>query len=260
MPTTGWLRWMAAGRAVEVGVAEGEDAAVGGHLPVAAAVGGGGHAHHRSVQRKGAGRPVEVGVAEGEEAAVGGHLPVAAAVGGGGHAHHRPVEVLPAHRPVEPGVAEGEQPAVGGDVPVPLVVAGRCHPDDRLGEVTGTGLVQPPGQLGVLVEHRPRPLAQRVPARAGDLVVLDDPGVLGVVPGDGDADGPVGVVGDHGRVLQPDGPGAQGGHHLCAPPVVDDQAVGRRDQHVVVAAPGEVGGGDAADDRCPRWPGASPAW
>ncbi len=34
-----------AGRAVEGGVAEGEDAAVGGDLPVAAAVRGGGHAH-----------------------------------------------------------------------------------------------------------------------------------------------------------------------------------------------------------------------
>ena len=35
----------AAHRAVEAGVAEGEDAAVGGHQPVPAAVGGGRHAH-----------------------------------------------------------------------------------------------------------------------------------------------------------------------------------------------------------------------
>ena len=35
----------AAGGPEELGVAEGEDAAVGGHQPVAAALGHGGHAH-----------------------------------------------------------------------------------------------------------------------------------------------------------------------------------------------------------------------
>ncbi len=71
---------MAAHRPVEGGVAEGEEAAVGGHQPVALAVGRGGHAHHRLVQTHASGRPVEAGVTEGEEAAVGGHLPIALAV------------------------------------------------------------------------------------------------------------------------------------------------------------------------------------
>ena len=93
MPTMGALRWMAAGGAVEPGVAEGEDAAVGGHQPVAAAVGGGRHAHDGGVEVDVAGGAVEPGVAEGEDAAVGGHQPVAAAVGGGGHAHDGGVEV-----------------------------------------------------------------------------------------------------------------------------------------------------------------------
>ena len=50
---------MAAGGAVEAGVAEGEDAAVGGHQPVALAVGRGGHAHDGLVEVDAAGRAVE---------------------------------------------------------------------------------------------------------------------------------------------------------------------------------------------------------
>ena len=46
-------------RAVEGGVAEAEDPAVAGHLPVAAARGGGGHRHHRGGQRPPAHRAVE---------------------------------------------------------------------------------------------------------------------------------------------------------------------------------------------------------
>ena len=44
----GWFERDVAGGAVELGVAEGEDAAVGGDQPVAAAVGGGGHADDRA--------------------------------------------------------------------------------------------------------------------------------------------------------------------------------------------------------------------
>ena len=40
----------------------------------------------------------------------------------------------------------------------------------------------------------------------------------------------------------------RGSRDLGAAAVVDDQAVGRRDQHVVVAAAGEVGSGDPPDD------------
>ena len=64
-----------------MGVAEGEDAAVVGDQPVAAAVGGGGHADDGLVEGDAAGGAVEAGVAEGEDAAVVGHQPVALAVG-----------------------------------------------------------------------------------------------------------------------------------------------------------------------------------
>src|SRR4029077_663770 len=109
--------------------AEGEDAAVGGDQPVAAAVGGGGHADDGLVEVEAAGGAVEPGVAEGEDAAVGGDEPVvapgggggpaggagelvAAPVGGGGHADDGLVEVEAAGGAVEPGVAEGEDAAV----------------------------------------------------------------------------------------------------------------------------------------------------
>ena len=95
-----------------------EDAPVGGHQPVAPAVGGGGHVHDGSVEVDVAGGAVEGGVAEAEDAAVGGHQPVAPTVGGGGHAHDRSVQVTPAHGAVE-GLAEGEDPAVGGRHPIP---------------------------------------------------------------------------------------------------------------------------------------------
>src|SRR5258706_540625 len=73
----------------EAGVAEGEDAAVGGHEPVAVAGGRGRHAHDRLVQPQVAGRPGEGGVAEGEDAAVTGDEPVAPGgrAGGGQRSH-----------------------------------------------------------------------------------------------------------------------------------------------------------------------------
>src|SRR5207302_1019450 len=66
-----------AGGAVEGGVAEGEDAAVGGDQPVAVAGGGGGHADDGSVEPDVAGGAVVGGVAEGDDAAAG--LPAPAA-------------------------------------------------------------------------------------------------------------------------------------------------------------------------------------
>ena len=63
----GLLRVTAAGRAVEAGVAEGEDPAVGGHQPVALAVGGRGHAHDGLVEGEATDRPVEAGVTESED-------------------------------------------------------------------------------------------------------------------------------------------------------------------------------------------------
>ena len=69
---------LATHRAVELGVAEGEDPAVGGDQPVPPPVGVGRHADDRLVQRHGPGRAVELGVAEGEDPAVGGDQPVPA--------------------------------------------------------------------------------------------------------------------------------------------------------------------------------------
>ena len=67
----------AAAGAVEGGVAVVEDAPVGGHEPVAPAVGGGGHGHDGPVEAHAAARAVEGGVAVVEDAPVGGHEPVA---------------------------------------------------------------------------------------------------------------------------------------------------------------------------------------
>src|SRR5439155_13327228 len=70
---------LAAHRAEEGGVTEGEDAAVGGVHPVAVARRGRGHADDRLVERLAAHRAEEAGVTEGEDAAVGGVQPVALA-------------------------------------------------------------------------------------------------------------------------------------------------------------------------------------
>ena len=80
---------MLAGGAVERGVAEGEDAAVGGDEPVAVAGGRGGDADDGRGEAAAAGGAVERGVAEGEDAAVGGDEPVAVARRGRGDADDR---------------------------------------------------------------------------------------------------------------------------------------------------------------------------
>ncbi len=118
------------GRALEHGVAEGEDATVARRHPVALAVGGRRHADHGLVEMDAARRPVVAGVAEVEDAAVGGHLPVALAVWGGGHAHDGRVQVLAGRRAVGAGVTEGIDAAVGGHLPVALAVGGGGHAHD----------------------------------------------------------------------------------------------------------------------------------
>ena len=95
-----------------------EDAAVGGHQPVALAVGGGRHAHDGLVERQVAGRPVEGGVAVVEDPAVGGHQPVALAVRGGRHAHDGLVQRHAAGRTGKGRSALAEDAAVGGHEPV----------------------------------------------------------------------------------------------------------------------------------------------
>ena len=82
-----------AGGAVELRVAEGEDATVGSHHPVALSIGGGRHADDGLVQMDGPGRAVEIGVAVGEHTAVGRHHPVPAARRRRRHAHDGLVEV-----------------------------------------------------------------------------------------------------------------------------------------------------------------------
>src|ERR1035437_7949570 len=125
MPTMGWFRWPPCrrwagsggrhaddglveghrpGGAVEGGVAEGEETAVGRHLPVATAVRRRRDAHDRLVERLATHGAVELGVAEGEETAVGRHLPVATAVRRRRDAHDRLAERPATHGAVEPGV------------------------------------------------------------------------------------------------------------------------------------------------------------
>src|SRR5206468_3887077 len=70
-----------AGGAEEGGVAEGEDAAVGGQQPVALAGGRCGHADDGLGELEVAGGARELGGAEGEDAAVGGNQTVALARG-----------------------------------------------------------------------------------------------------------------------------------------------------------------------------------
>ena len=84
---------LATHRAVEGGVTEGEDPAVGGHEPVALARRGGRHAHDGLVEVLAAHRAVEDSVTKGEDSAVGGTQPVALARGSGRNAHDGLVEV-----------------------------------------------------------------------------------------------------------------------------------------------------------------------
>src|SRR5581483_11220117 len=88
----GLVELRAAHRALEAGVAEGEDAAVGGHQPVALAGGGRDERLDRGVEPGAAHRAVEPGVAEGEDAAVAGHHVVALARGRRDRVEDGPVE------------------------------------------------------------------------------------------------------------------------------------------------------------------------
>ena len=102
----------------EGGVPVGEDAAVGGHQPVASTVGAGRHAHDRAGQAYGPGRALEAGVTEGVDTAVRTDQPVTAPVGGGGHAHDRPSR-WSAKEVAEGGGVEGVDVALRPHFPVP---------------------------------------------------------------------------------------------------------------------------------------------
>ena len=107
-------------------VAVAEDAAVGGHEPVATTVRGGGHAHDGLVEVDAAGAAVELGIAEAEDPPVRGNEPVAAAIRGGRHADDRFVQWFAAHGAVELHVAEGEHATVRGHLPVSAAVIGHA--------------------------------------------------------------------------------------------------------------------------------------
>ena len=125
------------------GGTEGEEAAVGGHLPVALACGG-----WRSCPRSGhrvASRPSSrrTGRCRRRTGRRRRPPPSSPCRGGGGHAHDRGVEWHPAHRAVELGGAEGEEAAVAGHLPVALACAGGgqahhrgrrapCRPSSRI--------------------------------------------------------------------------------------------------------------------------------
>ena len=95
MPTIRLVEVVPPHGAEEARVAVGEDAAVGGHEPVAVGARSAGHAHDGLVQRRAARTAVVAGVTEVEDAAVGRHeavaltavevAPEAVVVGGGLH-------------------------------------------------------------------------------------------------------------------------------------------------------------------------------
>src|SRR2546421_6087746 len=91
------------GGAEEAGVAESEDAAAGGHEPVALAGRGGGHAHDRLVEMEGPGGAEEAGTSVVEDPAVRRDQPVALAGRGGGNAHDRVVRGCRTRRSRQPG-------------------------------------------------------------------------------------------------------------------------------------------------------------
>ena len=118
---------LCAGAAEKRRVAEGEDAAVGGHQPVAVAVGSRRHADDRLVEVNRSGAAVELRVPVGEDTAVGRDQPVAVLVRRRRHAHHRTVEMDAAGGAEEARVGEAEHAAVAGGHPVAAAARSEAH-------------------------------------------------------------------------------------------------------------------------------------
>ena len=135
----GLVQGLTTAGAEESGVAVAEHAAVGGHQPVAPAVGRGRHADDGLVQGLTTAGAEEFGVAIAEDTAVRCHQPVAPAVGRGRHADDRLVQGLAAAGAEEPGVAVVEDTAVGRRQPVATSVRSGRAPDDRRVERDGSG-------------------------------------------------------------------------------------------------------------------------
>ena len=244
---------------MEGGVAVGEDAAVGGHQPVAVAVRGGRHAHHRSVEHEVAGRAVEDGVAVGEDAAVRCHQPVAAVVAGRRDGDDGLVELE------VPRVAEVRGIARVGDVTefVDLVVADltgsrQLHRRGRRVRRPLDGQCGRPGSersgKEVDVDHAGGPRreddgrdgARAIRCRVDLVVVRPHPGVGHVTARSADRVGGASVVGEGERVGPVVGPerrcaqiqgggrcseygGTDGARHR-SPTRADDHESGSRDQ------------------------------
>ena len=232
---------MVARRPVEPGVAEGEDAAVGRHQPVAAAVGGGRHAHHRLVEPDVPRRPVEAGVAEGEDAAVGGHQPVALGRGRRRHAHDRLVERPAPHGAVEPHLPEREDAAVGRHRPV--------APGPEVGE--GHAAVEAEGVVARLHDHLG--VSQPPVGDAGVMTVTDDDVTDSIAPAlplpKSTSVTPRQVRPRHRHRRAPRG-GARGRPRSPSPPDRCRRAVHASRLTSALA----IGRAEA------RWPGRSPAW
>ncbi len=165
------------GRAVELGVTEGEHTAVVGHEQVALARGRRDHPDDRPVELDVPGRAVEAGVTEGEDPAVAGQQPVAPTGGRGRHADDRPVEGDVARGAVEAGVTEGEDAAVVGHHPVPTARRGRGHADDRLVELQVAGRTVERGVEGedpTVGGHEPVTPAFRAARHGHDRLVQGD--------------------------------------------------------------------------------------
>ena len=107
-----------AGGAVEHGIAEAEDPAVGSDEPVALAGDRRRHADDRLVEPQVAGRPVEAGGAEGEHASVPAQEPVPLARRVPGEADDRSVQSLPDGAARVGQIAERDDLAQSGRDPV----------------------------------------------------------------------------------------------------------------------------------------------
>ena len=238
---------------VEAGVAEGEDAAVGGHQPVAPCrpgwrpcprwVGSGAcrpstrRSWPRRRRRSRRRRPPPSSR----------RWPGPSAMPTTGALRRRP--------PVDPQKGpgpEGEDAAVGGgQAGSPWTAAAGT---EQAGIEPGrVGPPASPVSCGSWwnMGHEPAPDGPR-PVGPGDLVVVDLPHAVrglggGDVAGQGDADGAVGVVGDQRRVLQAQ-VGAEVGDLGSRPPVEDQGPVDRGHDDVVVAVAGQIGGHHRSDD------------
>ena len=136
---------LAAGGAVEAGVAVAEDPAVRGDQPITRTRRCAGHADDGLVESDGARGAVEPGVAVAEDPAVRGDQPITRTRRCVGHADDGLVESDGARGAEEPGVAVAEDASVGGDQPIARTRRCACHAHDGLVQVDGARGAEEPG-------------------------------------------------------------------------------------------------------------------